>query len=62
MHFVLAKQRQSQTIFRLLEEIDPHAIVSQSAVLGVYGEGFDQIKGKIKKKSEEGNEEEIEGK
>lgn len=62
MLFVLAKQRQSQTIFRLIEEIDPHAFVSQSAVIGVYGEGFDQIKGKIKKKSEEGIEEEIEGK
>lgn len=63
MLFVLAKQRQSQTIFRLIEEIDPHAFVSQSAVIGVYGEGFDQIKGKIKKKSEEGKEEEeIEGK
>ena len=62
MLFVLAKQRQSQTIFCLIEEIDPHAFVSQSAVIGVYGEGFDQIKGKIKKKSEEGNEEEIEGK
>ena len=62
MLFVLAKQRQSQTIFRLIEEIDPHAFVSQSAVIGVYGEGFDQIKGKIKKKGEEGKEEEIEGK
>ena len=52
MLFVLAKQRQSQTIFRLIEEIDPHAFVSQSAVIGVYGEGFDQIKYKAKKKEE----------
>ena len=55
---VLARQRQSQTIFRLIEEIDPHAFVSQSAVIGVYGEGFDQIKYKAKKK-EEDNEEEL---
>ena len=61
MLFVLAKQRQSQTIFRLIEEIDPHAFVSQSAVIGVYGEGFDQIKYKAKKK-EEDNEEELKGK
>ena len=62
MLFALAKQRQSQTIFRLIEEIDPHAFVSQSAVIGVYGEGFDKIKGKIKKKNEEDNEEELKGK
>ena len=62
MLFVLAKQRQSQTIFRLIEEIDPHAFVSQSAVIGVYGEGFDKIKGKIKKKNEEDNEEKLKGK
>lgn len=51
MLFVLAKQRQSQTIFRLIEEIDPQAFVSQSAVIGVYGEGFDKFKYKSKKKS-----------
>ena len=28
--------------------IDPQAFVSQSAVIGVFGEGFDQIKVKIK--------------
>ncbi len=50
MLFVLAKQRQSQTIFRLIEEIDPQAFVSQSAVIGVYGNGFDKLKHKSKKK------------
>lgn len=50
MLFVLAKQGQSQTIFRLIEEIDPQAFVSQSAVIGVYGEGFDKIKYKPKEK------------
>ena len=50
MLFVLAKQRQSQTIFRLIEEIDPEAFVSQSAVIGVYGKGFDKIKYKKKEK------------
>ena len=49
MLFVLAKQRQAATIFRLIGEIDPHAFVSQSAVIGVYGEGFDKIKYKSKK-------------
>ena len=30
--------------FRLIKDIDPNAFVSQSAVIGVYGEGFDRIK------------------
>ena len=29
--------------------VDPTAFVSQSSVIGVYGEGFDQIKIKAKK-------------
>ncbi|MGL4518188.1 MAG: YitT family protein [Phocaeicola sp.] len=44
MMFVLAKKRESTTIFRLIKDIDPHAFVSQSAVIGVFGEGFDRIK------------------
>ena len=44
MMFVLAKKRESSTIFRLIKDIDPHAFVSQSAVIGVFGEGFDKIK------------------
>ncbi len=44
MLFVLAKKRESSVIFRLIKDIDPHAFVSQSAVIGVYGEGFDKIK------------------
>ena len=42
--FVLAKKRESNTIFRLIKDIDPSAFVSQSAVIGVFGEGFDRIK------------------
>lgn len=42
--FVLAKRRQSTTIFRIINDIDPDAFVSQSAVIGVYGNGFDHIK------------------
>lgn len=41
---VLAKKRQSLDIFRLVKDIDPNAFISQSRVVGVYGEGFDQIK------------------
>ena len=49
MLFVLAKRRQSDMIFRLINEVDPHAFVSQSAVIGVYGEGFDRFK--VRRKS-----------
>ncbi len=45
---ILAKKNESTHIFRLIKMIDPQAFVSQSAVIGVYGEGFDQIKVKVK--------------
>ncbi len=41
---ILAKKRESTLIFRIIKSIDPQAFVSQSAVIGVFGEGFDQIK------------------
>ena len=44
MLFRSAKKRESQIIFRLINEVDPAAFVSQSAVIGVYGEGFDRFK------------------
>ncbi|MDR1005014.1 MAG: YitT family protein [Prevotellaceae bacterium] len=43
---VVAYKRQSVEIFRLIKDVDPHAFISQSAVIGVYGEGFDRLKGK----------------
>ena len=46
---ILARKNESTTIFRLIKMIDPQAFVSQSAVIGVFGEGFDQIKVKVKK-------------
>lgn len=46
---ILAKKRESTTIFRLIKIIDPQAFVSQSSVIGVYGEGFDKIKVKVPK-------------
>jgi uncharacterized membrane-anchored protein YitT (DUF2179 family) len=42
---LLAKNRESATIFRLIKSVDPNAFISQSSVRGVYGEGFDTIKG-----------------
>lgn len=47
---LLAKKNESVHIFRLIKTIDPNAFVSQSSVIGVYGEGFDPIKVRVKKK------------
>ena len=47
---ILAKKNESTTIFRLIKMIDPKAFVSQSNVIGVFGEGFDQIKIKVNSK------------
>ena len=46
---LLAKKSESVTIFRIVKMIDPNAFVSQSAVIGVFGEGFDKIKVKVKR-------------
>ncbi len=54
---LLAKKRESVLIFRLIKMIDPRAFVSQSSVIGVYGEGFDQIKVKVKQEEEEKQQE-----
>ena len=47
---ILAKKNESTTIFRIIKHLDPNAFVSQSAVIGVFGEGFDAIKVKVKQK------------
>jgi uncharacterized membrane-anchored protein YitT (DUF2179 family) len=41
----LAKKRESLAIFRIIKEIDNQAFISQSNVRGVYGEGFEKIRG-----------------
>lgn len=41
---VMAKQSESNSIFRLVKQIDKNAFISQSNVMGVYGEGFDRMK------------------
>lgn len=40
---VLAKKSESNKIFHLVQKIDPNAFISQSEVIGVYGQGFDRI-------------------
>ena len=50
---ILARKNESIYIFRLIKMIDPNAFVSQSSVIGVYGEGFDEMKVKVKKREEQ---------
>ena len=44
MLFIMAKRRESNTIFKIINDIDPNAFVTQTNVIGVYGEGFDKFK------------------
>jgi uncharacterized membrane-anchored protein YitT (DUF2179 family) len=52
MLFIMAKRRESNTIFRIINEIDPKAFVTETNVIGVYGEGFDKFKVRMPKKHE----------
>ena len=52
MLFILARRTETREIFQVIDEIDPEAFISQSAVNAVYGIGFDRMKvGKRKKLS-----------
>lgn len=42
---VVTKKSQSLALFRLVKAIDPTAFISQTKAEGVYGEGFDKLKG-----------------
>lgn len=43
---VLVRAPESSLVFRIVHEIDPEALVSIADVRGVFGSGFDKIKGK----------------
>lgn len=44
MLFVIAHRTEARTIYQIIDDIDPAAFVSQGAVNGVYGIGFDRMK------------------
>lgn len=54
MLFIMAKRRESNTIFQIINDIDPKAFVTQTNVIGVYGEGFDKFK--VRKMTKNGYE------
>ncbi len=49
---VWCRKIESVTIFRIVKSIDEDAFVTQGAVNGVYGKGFDKVKIKMKKTKE----------
>lgn len=49
----LTRANQSQQLFSMVKQIDPNALISQSKVMGVYGNGFDKIKAKKIKLTEQ---------
>ncbi|MCM1369626.1 MAG: YitT family protein [Candidatus Amulumruptor caecigallinarius] len=46
---VYCRKIESVNIFRIVKSIDEHAFVTQGAVNGVYGQGFDKVKVKMKR-------------
>ena len=41
----IVRKKETSMIFRKVKEIDPDAFMSMASVMGVYGQGFDKIKG-----------------
>lgn len=41
----IVRKRETSILFRKIKEIDPDAFISMASVMGVYGEGFDKLKG-----------------
>ena len=50
---VVARKNESGQILRIIKEVDKTAFLSVGSVMGVYGEGFEQIKSSFKKKNNE---------
>ncbi len=49
---VMARRIESVSIFRIIKSIDRDAFISQANVNGVYGQGFDQVKVRMKMNAE----------
>lgn len=58
----LTRANQSNKLFSMVKQIDPNALISQSKVMGVYGNGFDKIKAKKIKLQEVGETDIVEDK
>ncbi|GAB6983288.1 YitT family protein [Prevotella dentasini] len=49
---LVVRQREAHQVYRMIDDIDPNAFVTQSQVMGVYGKGFDKFKVKHKARKE----------
>ncbi|MDE5870263.1 MAG: YitT family protein, partial [Muribaculaceae bacterium] len=56
---VFSRKIESVTIFRIIKSVDENAFVTQGAVNGVYGKGFDKVKVKMKKQKTPKNQNNI---
>ena len=52
----LARANQTNQLINAVRQLDPNALISQSKVMAVYGNGFDKIKGKSKSIKFDANE------
>lgn len=41
----IVRKKETSMLFRAIKEIDPNAFISMASVMGVYGQGFEKIKG-----------------
>lgn len=41
----IVRKKEASIIFRKVKEIDPEAFISMASVMGVYGKGFDKLRG-----------------
>ncbi|MDP2337327.1 MAG: YitT family protein [Bacteroidota bacterium] len=41
----IVRKKETSQLFRKVKEIDPNAFISMASVMGVYGQGFEKIKG-----------------
>jgi uncharacterized membrane-anchored protein YitT (DUF2179 family) len=41
----VVRKKETSMLFRKIKEIDSDAFISMASVMGVYGQGFDKIKG-----------------
>ncbi len=56
---VVTRQREAGLLYRMIDDIDPHAFVTQSQVMGVFGEGFEKFKVKHKNSNPHNAETEV---
>lgn len=43
---IVARKYESKLLFNVIQDVDPHAFISEGTVRGVFGQGFEQIKTK----------------